>query len=111
MKSVIYLLDDFVISVPLKLFGHDPCISLLTNALSVLIQCLDHRCVCVCVLSHFSHVQLFATIRTVALQAPLSMGIFQARILEWVAMHSSRGSFQPRDQTQVSHIAGGLFTI
>ena len=31
-------------------------------------------------------------------------GILQARILEWVAMPSSRGSYQPRDQTQVSHI-------
>ena len=28
-------------------------------------------------------------------------GILQARILEWVAMPSSRGSSQPRDQTQV----------
>ena len=35
----------------------------------------------------------------------------QARILEWVAMPSSRGSSQPRDQTQVSHIAGGFFII
>ena len=32
-------------------------------------------------------------------QAPLSMGILQARILEWVAMPSSRGSSSPRDQT------------
>jgi len=38
-------------------------------------------------------------------------GILQARILEWVAMPSSRGSSQPRDGTQVSHIAGGFFTI
>ena len=37
--------------------------------------------------------------------------ILQARILEWVAMPSSRGSSQPRDPTQVSHIAGGFFTI
>ena len=29
-------------------------------------------------------------------------GILQARILEWVAIPSFRGSFQPRDQTQVS---------
>ena len=29
-------------------------------------------------------------------------GILQARILEWVAFPFSRGSFQPRDQTQVS---------
>ena len=34
--------------------------------------------------------------RTVARQAPLSMGILQARIVEWVAMPSSRGSSQPR---------------
>ena len=39
------------------------------------------------------------------------MGIIQARILEWVAMPSSRGSSQLRDYTQVSHIAGGFFAI
>ena len=44
-------------------------------------------------------------------QAPLSMGILQARILEWVAMPSSRGSSQPRDWTQVSCIAGRFFTV
>ena len=37
-------------------------------------------------------------------------GSLQARILEWVAVPFSRGSSQPRDQTQVSHIAGGFFT-
>ena len=37
-------------------------------------------------------------------------GILQARILEWVAFPFSRRSSQPRDQTQVSHIAGGFFT-
>ena len=36
-------------------------------------------------------------------------GILQARILEWVAFPFSRGSSQPRDQTQVLHIAGGFF--
>ena len=39
------------------------------------------------------------------------MRILQAKILEWVAMPSSRGSSQPRDQTQVSCIAGGFSTI
>ena len=38
-------------------------------------------------------------------------GILQARILEWVAFPFSRGSSQARDQTQVSHTAGGFFTI
>ena len=39
-------------------------------------------------------------------------GIFQARIVEWVAISSSRGSSQPRDGTHVScvpGIAGGFF--
>ena len=64
-------------------------------------------------LSHFSCVRLFATPETVAHQAPLSMGFLQARILEWVAMPSSRGSSQPRDWTQVSYVpslAGEFFT-
>ena len=56
---------------------------------------------CACVLICFSYVQLFASPWTVAHQAPLSIGILQARILEWVAMPSSRGSSQPRDQTYV----------
>ena len=37
-------------------------------------------------------------------------GILQARILEWVAIPFSRGSFPPRERTQVSRIAGGFFT-
>ena len=38
-------------------------------------------------------------------------GIFQARILEWVAILFSRGSSQPRDQAQISRFAGRFFTI
>ena len=37
--------------------------------------------------------------------------ILQARILEWIALPSSRGSSQLRDQTRVSCIAGGFFTV
>ena len=36
--------------------------------------------------------------------------ILQDRILEWVAFFFSRGSFQPRDWTQVSHVVGRFFT-
>ena len=36
--------------------------------------------------------------------------ILQAKILEWVAFPFSRGSSQPRDQTQVTCIAGGFLT-
>ena len=38
-------------------------------------------------------------------------GILQARILEWVVILFSKGSSQPRDQTQISHIAGRFFTV
>ena len=38
-------------------------------------------------------------------------GVFQARILEWVAISFSRGSSPPRDQTQISCIAGRCFTL
>ena len=54
------------------------------------------RCICskktillLLLLSHFSRVWLFATPWTVAYQAPLSMGFFQARVLEWVAISFS----------------------
>ena len=43
-----------------------------------------------------SHVRFFVTSWTIARQAPLSMGILQARMLEWVAMPSSRRSSQLR---------------
>ena len=58
-----------------------------------------------------SCVQLFMTLWTVALQAPLSLGILQARILEWIAMPFSRGYSRPRDWTLVSCIAGRFLTI
>ena len=57
-------------------------------------QGIPYRLCAVLVLSR-CRVQLFATPWTVACQAPLSMGILQAKILEWVAMPSSKGSPQP----------------
>ena len=58
-------------------------------------------------------VQLFTTPWIAACQASLSMGTLQARILEWVAMPSSRGSSQPGIEP-VSLMspasAGGFFT-
>ena len=38
-------------------------------------------------------------------------GIFQARLLEWVAISFSSGSSQPRDWTRVSRTAGRCFTV
>ena len=58
-------------------------------------------CVCVCIYAVCFVAQSVMSNSvipwTVAHQAPLSMEILQARILEWVAMPSSRGSSQPRD--------------
>ena len=72
--------------------------------------CIVFACCVVCLVSC---VQLFATSWTAACQAPLSMGILQARTLEWVAMPSSRGYSQPRDQTKSLEspaLAGRFFT-
>ena len=38
-------------------------------------------------------------------------GIFQAGVLEWVAISFSKGSSQPRDRTQASCIVGRRFTV
>ena len=69
-------------------------------------------CVCVCVraCTHaytqlLSRVQLFSIPWTVACLAPLSIGILQAGILEWVAISSSRGSSRPRDRTCISCVS------
>ena len=67
------------------------------------------RSICVSTQS-FSCILLFVTQWTIAHQSSVH-GIFQARILEWVTISYSRGSAQPRDQTQVSCAAGGFFTI
>ena len=58
-------------------------------------EVFSYRYVC----QSLSRVSLCATPWTVAHQAPLSSGIFQARILEWVAIPFSGGSSQPKDQT------------
>ena len=60
----------------------------------------------------FSCTLLFVSPWIVAHKSPLFMGLFQARILEWVATSLSRGSSWPRDQTCISCdpcIAGGFF--
>ena len=70
-------------------------------------QCLKHKpCMRVCLVVQY--VWLFAPYG-LSLSGFFVHGIFQARILEWVAI-SSRGSLLCRDQTHVSCIAGGIFT-
>ena len=69
----------------------------------------ERLCAALCLVA--SHVRFFVTSWTAVHQAPLPVGILQARILDWVAFPSSKGSSQPRDQTQVSRIAGGFLTV
>ena len=74
-------------------------ISSLEQPLSFLsIGCLERK---------WSHSVMFdsTTPWTVVYQVPLSMGFFQARILEWVVIFSSRGSSWPRDQTRISCVS------
>ena len=77
---------------------------------------LSHVCVCVCVCMC---VCVLVTQSCLILCNPMDCsppgssvhGILQARILEWAAISSSRGSSQPRDRTQVACMAGGFFII
>ena len=69
-----------------------------------------HMCACV----HAKLLQLCLTLcdsMDCSLPGSSVYGILQARILEWVAMPSFRGSSQSRDWIQVSCIAGGFFTF
>ena len=75
------------------------------------IKFLSCYSLCACAESLFS-LWLFATPTDCSpCQTSLSAGILQARVLEWVAMLSSRGPSQPRNQTCVSCTAGGFFTV
>ena len=66
-------------------------------------------CVCVCVCARAKSLQLCQTLYNPMDCSPprssLSMEIFQTRILECVAMASSRRSSQPRDWTHVSYVS------
>ena len=70
-------------------------------------------CVCVCVCTRMCGCSVISVISTslppYGPQSPGSSvhGISEAGILEWVAISFSKGSSQPRDWTQVSHMAGG----
>ena len=92
---------------PFTFFFLIGCSSLLMSQvrLSVLRNFLYYICV------SRSVVWLFATPRTVARQAPLSMGFSRQECWSGLTISSSRGSSQPRDWSWVSCIAGGFFTI
>ena len=79
-------------------------------------ESFGHKMVLCCVLRCAKSLQLCPTLQDPMDCSPLGSsvhGILQARILEWVALPSSRGSSRPRDQSCVScvsRIAGRFFT-
>ena len=69
-------------------------------------------CVCVCVWkSQLSRVLLFCDPMVCGPLGSSVHGIFQAKVLEWVASSFSRGIFRTQDWTQFSHIASRFFTV
>ena len=68
-------------------------------------------CVCVCVVWPLSYVLLFCYPMDCSPARCSARGIFQAKILDWVAISFSRGSSQPRGQTQVFCTAGWFFLM
>ena len=52
-----------------------------------------------------SRAHLFVTLWIIVCQAPLSMGFFPARIVEWVAISSPKGSSLSRNQTCISSVS------
>ena len=93
-------------SAPPSIF---PSISIFSNESVLCIRRL--KCHTVCMLSRFTRVQLCDLFNCTPPGSSVH-GILQARILEWVAVPSFRGSSQPRVWTCISFIsciAGGFF--
>ena len=85
-------------------------ISIISSPSKCFCLCI-HTYVCVCfVIYLLSHVWLFCDPMEYSPPGSSVHGISQARILEWLAISSSRGSSRPRDQTWVSCTAGRFFT-
>ena len=64
-------------------------------------------CVCVCVCAELLSCIWLALCDSMDCSPPGSSvhGIFQAKILQWVAVSSSKGSFRPRDWTHISYVS------
>ena len=71
----------------------------------------SNRSNAIVVVQSLSHVRFFATLWTVACQALLSMEISRQEYWSGLPFPSPGLSSQPRDQTQVSHIAGRFFNV
>ena len=95
-----------LLSMGLHRVGHD-WRNLAAAAASMITKGLPY------IVSEGSHSVVSGSLRSHGHSPPGSSvrGIFQARILEGVAISFSKGSSQPRDRTQVSRVAGRFFTV
>ena len=71
----------------------------------------DLKCYSACMLIFASIVSNFSNTMDCSLLGSSVLGILQARILEWIAMSSSRGSSQHRDQTCIILLVVGFFFL
>ena len=74
----------------------------------------EYYVLCMCALSHFSLLTLWEPMRCRSPPGSSVHGVLQARVLEWVAMPSSRRSFRPWDRTHIScllHWRAGSLTL
>ena len=68
-----------------------------------LMKIISFICVCACMLSRFSHVQLFATLWTIACQAPID---YSPAKNTGVGFHFLlQGSFPTRDRTRIFYVS------
>ena len=92
----------------------EPCCGAHTRGSAPLQNHMDTQVVCLLFWNKSEVAQLGPTLwdhMGCSLPGSFIHGIFQARVLEWIAISFSRGSSQPRDRTRVSCIAGRRFTI
>ena len=87
-----------------RIYNRSMFILFLVNCVTVILPVSVCVCVCVCVRALMCSVAQLCL--THGLPCSSVLEIFQARMLEWVAISSSRGSSQPRDQTHVSYVSG-----
>ena len=91
------------------------CINMYTQIyIYIYIDMYMHACtyVCICIYIHACmHAELFPSCPTLCDPTDCGLlgssvhGILQARMLDWVAMPSSKGSSQSRDRTSISYIS------
>ena len=96
--------QDFLIS-PLHISGLLKGLSTASGLLPVGMVCVTSLLVCACTCSLAQSCLTLCDPLDCSLPGSSVHGIFQARILEWVAISSSRGSSQPSNRTHVSCIS------